>query len=87
MGIREFLAENNIAVLAQPLYSPDLAPSDFFSSPKLKEVIKGTRFQESEAIKTAVTRECRDRWYLARVQVEVDMASQESTMKDVKILQ
>ena len=68
MGIREFLTKNNIAVLAQPPYSPDLAPCDFFLFPKLKEVIKKTRFQDSEAIKTAVTRECRNRWYLARVQ-------------------
>ena len=56
MGIREFLAKNNIAVLEQPRYSPDLAPCDFFLFPKLKEVIKGTRFQDSDAIKTAVTR-------------------------------
>ena len=26
----QFLAENNIAVLEQPPYSPDLAPCDFF---------------------------------------------------------
>ena len=57
LGIREFLAKNNIAVMEQPPYSPDLAPRDFFLFPKLKEVIKGTRFQDSEAIKTAVTRE------------------------------
>ena len=43
----------------QPPYSPDLAPCDFFLFPKLKEAIKGTRFQDSEAIKTAVTRELR----------------------------
>ena len=30
LGIREFLAENIIAVQEQPLYSPDLAPCDFF---------------------------------------------------------
>ena len=59
LGIREFLAKSNIAVLEQPPYSPDLAPCDFFLFPKLKEVIKGTRFQDSEAIKTAVTRELR----------------------------
>ena len=59
LGIREFLAENNIAVLKKPLYSPDLAPCDFFVFPKLKKVIKGSRFQDSEAIKTAVTRELR----------------------------
>ena len=57
LGIREFLAKNNIAVLEQPPYSPDLAPCDFFLFPKLKEVIKGTRFQASETIKTAVMRE------------------------------
>ena len=59
LGIREFLAKNNIAVLEQPPYSPGLAPCDFSLFTKLKEVIKGTRFQDSEAIKTTVTRELR----------------------------
>jgi len=53
LGICEFLAKNNIVVLEQPPYSPDLA--SLF--PKLEEVIKGTHFQDSEAIKTAMTRE------------------------------
>ena len=57
LRIVEFLAKNNIATLEQLPYSPDLAPCDFFLFPKLKKVIKGTRFQDSEAIKTAVTRE------------------------------
>ena len=57
LGIQEFLAKNNIVVLEQPPYSPDLAPCDFFLFPKLKEVIKGTHFQDSEAIKTAMMRE------------------------------
>jgi len=57
LGFREFLAKNKTAVLEQPPYSPDLAPCDFFLFPKLKEVIKGTCFKDSEAIKTAVTRE------------------------------
>ena len=59
LEIREFLAKNNIAVSEQPLYSSDLAPCDFFLFPKLKEVIKGSHFQDSEAIKTAVMRELR----------------------------
>ena len=59
LGIREFLAKNNIAVLVQPPYFPDLDPCGFFLFPKLKEVIKGTRFKDSEAIKTVVTRELR----------------------------
>ena len=57
LGIREFLAKNNIAILEQPPYYPDQAPCDFFLFSKLKEVIKGTRFQDSESIETAVTRE------------------------------
>ena len=32
LSIREFLAKNNIAVMDQPPYSPDLAPCDFFVS-------------------------------------------------------
>ena len=34
LSIRQFLAEKNIAVLEQPLYSPDLALCDFFSFPQ-----------------------------------------------------
>ena len=43
--------------LEQPPYSPDLAPCDFFLFPKLKGVIKGTRFPHVEVIKRAVTTE------------------------------
>ena len=49
----------NINVLEQPLYSPDLAPCDFFLFSKLKGVIKGTRFQDTIAITTAATKELR----------------------------
>ena len=51
LGIREFLAKNNTVVLEQPPYSPDLTPCDFFLFPKLKEVIKGTRFQDLKPLK------------------------------------
>ena len=57
LGIWEFLAKNMIAILEQPPYYPDLAPCDFFLFLKLKKVIKGTRFQKSDAIKTAVTKD------------------------------
>ena len=52
---RSFCAKNNIAVLEQPSYFSDLAPCDFFFVivPKLKKVIKGTRFQDSEAVTQA----------------------------------
>ena len=57
LSICEFLAKNNIAVLEQPPYSPDLAPCDFFLFSKFKGVMKGTRFPEIQAIKRAVTKE------------------------------
>ena len=59
LSIREFLAEKNVTVMEQPPYSPDLAPCDFFLFPKLKRIIKGTRFPDVEAIKTDVTAELR----------------------------
>ena len=57
MSICQFLAERNVTVLDHPPYSPDLAPGNFFLFPKLKEVIKGVRFLDMEAIKKAVTTE------------------------------
>ena len=45
LSIREFLAKNNIAVMDQPPYSPDMALCDFLF-PKLKGTIKGTRFND-----------------------------------------
>ena len=59
LSIREFLAKNNIAVLEQLPYSPDLAPCDFFLFPKFKGVMKETRFPDVQAIKRAVTKELR----------------------------
>lgn len=43
--------------VGQPPYSPDLAPCDFFIIPKIKRVIKGTRFGDVDDIKRAVTTE------------------------------
>ena len=40
----EFVATKQITVLEHPVYSPDLAPSDFFLFPKLKEILKGSHF-------------------------------------------
>ena len=36
----EFLATKQITVLEHPAYSLDLAPSDFFLFPKIKEILK-----------------------------------------------
>jgi len=38
---RRFLTDNNMTVVPHPLYSPDLAPCDFFLFPKLKMKLKG----------------------------------------------
>ncbi len=59
LSIRQVLAERTVPTLEQPSDSPDLAPCDFFLFPKLKGVIKGTRFPDVEAIKRAVTTELR----------------------------
>ena len=44
----EFLATKQITVLENPAYSPDLAPSDFFLFPKIKEILKGRHFDDSD---------------------------------------
>lgn len=44
----EFLAEENIEILDHPPYSPDLSPNDFFTFPKIKEKLRGQRFQSPE---------------------------------------
>jgi len=49
--IREFLAKQDMIVVPQSPYSPDLAPVDFFLFPKLKSTLKGRRFQMIEEIK------------------------------------
>ena len=40
LSVREFLATKQITVSEYPAYSPDLAPSDFFLFPKMKEILK-----------------------------------------------
>jgi len=42
-------------VLSHPLYSPDLAPSDFHFFPHLKRDLKGTHFTSDDEVKQAVT--------------------------------
>jgi len=46
MSVREFLATKQITVLEHPAYSPDLAHSDFFVFPKIKEILKGRHFDD-----------------------------------------
>jgi hypothetical protein len=48
--ITHFLATKQRPTLEHALYSPDLAPCDFFSFPKLKCSLKVTRFQSFDDI-------------------------------------
>jgi histone-lysine N-methyltransferase SETMAR len=50
---RDVLREFRWEVLPHPPYSPDLAPSDFFLFPKLKESLKGIRFASTDEAKNA----------------------------------
>ena len=45
--------------IPHPPYSPDLAPCDFFLFPKLKENLRGKRFDDNDAVRTWV-----EGWFL-----------------------
>ena len=51
LSVREFLATKQITMLEHPAYSPDLAPSDFFLFPKIKEILKGRHFDDIDDIR------------------------------------
>jgi len=50
-----FLAAKQITVLEHPAYSPDLAPSDFFLFPKIKKILKGRHFDDTDDIRSNTT--------------------------------
>ena len=52
---RANLHESGVETLPQPLYSPDLAPADYFFFPRIKRVIRGRRFRDLPALQAAVT--------------------------------
>jgi hypothetical protein len=39
-------------VLGHPAYSQDLAPNDFFLFPKIKEILKGRHFDDTDDIRS-----------------------------------
>jgi len=56
LSLREILATKQITVLEHPVYSPDLAPSDFFFLfPKIKEILKGRHFDDIDEIRSNTT--------------------------------
>ena len=52
LSARKFLATKQITVLEHPAYSPDLAPNDFFLFPKIKEILKGRHFDDTDDIRS-----------------------------------
>jgi hypothetical protein len=55
LSVREFLASKQITVLEHPLYSPDVAPSDFILFTKIKEILKGRHFDDIDDIRSNTT--------------------------------
>jgi transposase len=53
--VREFLANKQITVLERPPYSPDLAASDSFLFPKIKEILKGRQYIDADEIRSNTT--------------------------------
>ncbi|CAH1987795.1 unnamed protein product [Acanthoscelides obtectus] len=45
---RQYLTEENVELLGHLPYSSDLSPIDFFTSPKIKNKLRGQRFQSPE---------------------------------------
>jgi hypothetical protein len=73
LSVKRYLAARGTPVLEHAPYSPDLAPCDFFLFPKIKSILKGTRFESMEEVKrksaellNALTKEdfqhCFDQW-------------------------
>ncbi|CAH1994380.1 unnamed protein product [Acanthoscelides obtectus] len=62
---RQYLTKENVEVLHHPPYSPHLIPNDFFTFPKIKNILRGQRFQSPEeavdAFKNA--NKCFENWF------------------------
>ena len=52
----DYLTKVGIETVPHPSYSPDLAPCDFWLFPKLKEKLRGCRYEIIEEMKEAVTK-------------------------------
>jgi hypothetical protein len=53
--IQGFLAKHGIPQVRQVLYSPDMAPCDFWLFPRLKTQLRDSRFDSREDIKQNAT--------------------------------
>ena len=55
LSVREFLATKQITALEHPAYLPDLAPSEFYLFPEIKEILKGRHFDDIDNIRSYTT--------------------------------
>ncbi|GFV30788.1 mariner Mos1 transposase [Trichonephila clavipes] len=55
--VQQFLTKHETIQVAHPSYSPDMPPPDFFLFPKIKNTLKGHRFQDIETIKQNSTQQ------------------------------
>jgi hypothetical protein len=55
LSVRKFLASKQITVLEHPTCSLDIACSDFFLFPKIKEILKGWHFDDIADIRSNTT--------------------------------
>ena len=57
LSVLQFLTKSGMTTASHPLYSPDLAPSDFFFPlfPRTKRDLKGKRFQNVEEVREKTT--------------------------------
>jgi hypothetical protein len=58
--VKEFLANKQITVLEHLSYSLDLAPSDLFLLPEIKEILKGRHFNNFDDIESNMTAALKD---------------------------
>ena len=56
LSMKQYLVSKETTTMHHPSYSLDLASSDFFLFPKLRGILKGTRFEGVEDIKTSAWR-------------------------------
>ena len=52
--VHQFFDDNNFEVVPHALYSPDLAPSNFWLFPTLKDTLRGSTFSSRSALATAI---------------------------------
>ncbi|GFU10977.1 histone-lysine N-methyltransferase SETMAR [Trichonephila clavipes] len=55
--LQQFLTKHGTVQVAHPPYSPDMSPPDFFIFPKIKNTLRGHRFQDIATIKQNLTQQ------------------------------